>query len=183
MILPPRSQKHPASQEQGVWQAGMRGHCGNSAPHLMLAPDPGIQPPEMLIEQQDLNDAGWVGGDQARATHGSTSFPVGLPSLPPHQRPSLSRREPASGRAWKTAEWEGLATLGPSASLCWEDRLRARRKGAANLMQRKSRPSAQVLHGTSRLALQTGLLLLAAFPDLLSRNVRGCSYGTQFGKC
>lgn len=98
---------------------------------------------------------GGVGGDQARATHSSTSFLVGLPAFPPHQRPSLSRE---GSQPWaapgKTAEWEGLATLGPSASLCWEEpRLRARRKGAANLLQRKSRPSAQVLHGTSRRVL------------------------------
>lgn len=148
---------------------------------LMLALPPGIQPLERLIEQQDLNDAG-CGGRRSRESHTcSTSPTVGLPAFPPHRGPSVSRE---GSQAWaapgKTAEWEGLATLSPSASLCLEEpRLRSRRKGAPNLLQRKSRPPGQALHGTSRQELRdravTGRLPQTCF--------HGCGYGTQFGKC
>lgn len=50
---------------------------------------------------------GGVGGDQARATHGSTSFPVGLPVFPTLRTFGEQGGKPALGCSWKNSRVGG----------------------------------------------------------------------------
>lgn len=154
-------------------------------PHLMLALHPGIQPPEMLIEQQDLNDAGWGGWRSSESHTQQHQFPGGPPSLSPTPKTFVEQGgEPALGRAWKNSRVGGpgdtwsicLIVLGGAEAQGQEERgcqLTAEEEQAFS-----PGPSRHVQAG----ALRRGCHWLPS-PDLLSRNVRGCSYGTQFGKC